>query len=354
MDNRALVFVGSVLAGIVWIAVLSAILWTTPEGNFGAALLLALHTRVPPYPFTIQNLMWIIFFIGFGELLARYLFGGGEREQLSLRLLPEDRKSMLRREDLGPVYEKIDRSDPGERYWLQRLLKSAILQFQSSGSIGQVISMFDSLLELYQHEIELRYNLLRYLVWLIPTLGFIGTVVGIALALGEAGEFFAAAGAGTGTQPELMGNLTRELGVAFYHDAAGVVAVGRADGDYARRTRPGRGCPQPGRPVLSTELGESVVRTLGRFLVGGAGGGRRARRGSIQGRSTECLCNGARTTSRSMYRPRWSRDRRKWPGSTTGVPPIPKSHRQLPSPTGRTRNFIAMRMRWKIRLPAGW
>ena len=38
--------------------------------------------------------------------------------------------------------------------------------------------MFNSSMELYQHETELRYNLLRYLVWLIPTLGFIGTVAG--------------------------------------------------------------------------------------------------------------------------------------------------------------------------------
>ena len=61
-----------------------------------------------------------------------------------------------------------------------------------------------------QHEVDGRYSLLRYLVWVIPTIGFIGTVVGIATALGEAGD----------TQdfqdPALLGELTRNLGVAFY------------------------------------------------------------------------------------------------------------------------------------------
>ena len=48
--------------------------------------------------------------------------------------------------------------------------------------------MFNASLELFEHEVELRYNTLRYIVWLIPTLGFIGTAVGIALALSDAGS----------------------------------------------------------------------------------------------------------------------------------------------------------------------
>lgn len=44
--------------------------------------------------------------------------------------------------------------------------------------------MLNSSLELIAHRVDLRYSLLRYLVWMIPTMGFIGTVVGIAAALG--------------------------------------------------------------------------------------------------------------------------------------------------------------------------
>ncbi len=216
MNGRAIAFGGSVLAGITWISVLSALMWTAPEEDQVAALLLDLHTDRFPYPFTIQNVMWIAFFVGLGELLTRHLSGSREREQLDRRLLPEDDTVVLRQKDLGPVYQEVRRSDPEERYWLQRLLTSVILQFQSSGSTEQVNAVFDSLVELYQHEIELRYNLLRYLVWLIPTLGFIGTVVGIAFALDNAGELFATAGGGTGAEPERMQEVTGELGVAFY------------------------------------------------------------------------------------------------------------------------------------------
>lgn len=217
MTDRALTVTGAGLAGAVWIGVLTALLWEERgSGHMGAALLLGLDSEFPPYPFTIQNVMWMVFFLGFGELAARYRAGGAEGAQLEQGLLPEDDVVVLRQQELGPFYERIRKSDEEGAYWLQRLLTSVVLQFQSNGSTDQVNAVFNSLVDLFQHEIELRYNLLRYLVWLIPTLGFIGTVVGIALALGEAGAMFAGAADGGAASPETMQDLTRELGVAFY------------------------------------------------------------------------------------------------------------------------------------------
>ena len=224
MTDRTVMVVGAGLAGMVWIGVLTAVLWEPEPGEMGAALLLGLTEDRPdeqsvrslPYPFTIQNVMWIVFFLGFGELVARHRAGGAEGAQLARGLLPEDDVVVLRQQELGPVYQRVRESDPDGTYWLQRLLTSVVLQFQSNGSTDQVNAVFNSLVDLFQHEIELRYNLLRYLVWLIPTLGFIGTVVGIALALSTAGDMFAGAASGGAAPPEAMRDLTRDLGVAFY------------------------------------------------------------------------------------------------------------------------------------------
>ena len=226
MNTRALVFGGSILVATLWIALLTMLLSDTEPGAFVPGLLLDRHTRFLPYPLTIQNVMWVVFFIGAGELFLRWLTGSRESEQLGRELLPEDDETMLRRKDLNPIYEQVRESDPHDRFLLQRLLTGAIRQFQSSGSTDQVNAVFNSLVELYNHETELRYNLLRYLVWLIPTLGFVGTVLGIALALQSAGVFFAAqeaaeagrsAGAAGAADPVvLMQRLTRDLGVAFY------------------------------------------------------------------------------------------------------------------------------------------
>ena len=100
-----------------------------------------------------------------------------------------------------------------EDAFLTRLINRTILQFQSSRSVSQANSILNSTLELCHHEVELRYNGLRFLVWFIPTLGFIGTVLGIAVALNTAAitdmndnEAMA----------EMMPTMTRDLGVAFY------------------------------------------------------------------------------------------------------------------------------------------
>ena len=42
-------------------------------------------------------------------------------------------------------------------------------------------------LELIAHRVELRYGLVRFIAWLVPTVGFIGTVYGLGASLYEAG-----------------------------------------------------------------------------------------------------------------------------------------------------------------------
>ena len=165
------------------------------------------------YPLTIQNLMWLLFFVGIGEIWVRLDRGRKEMRQLARRLLPEDDATMLRDKELGPILSAATQTANRRHCFVQRLIQRIVLQFKSSRSVDQANSLMNSSLELMQHEIELKYTMLRYLVWLIPTIGFIGTVIGIALALSEAANM-----------PELaesrairdwMGALTTRLGIAF-------------------------------------------------------------------------------------------------------------------------------------------
>lgn len=213
---RAVILFSSLVAGIVLVGVFSYV-FPAGDDSVAAEMLVDRNTRIFPYPFTIQNVMWIAFCAAAGEIVVRYLTGRGERAQVKLGLLPEDDETVLRQADLAPIALRVRRSDPEQRYLLQRLLSGSLLQFQNSGSIDQVTSMINLSMELYQHEIELRYNMLRYVIWLIPTLGFVGTVLGIAFALRTAGAMFAGASITGGVMgPEMMEQVTGDLGVAFY------------------------------------------------------------------------------------------------------------------------------------------
>lgn len=219
MSLRTKSALSALFLAVLWIGLLSLLIPVAGDetsGRFAGDLLLDRHTDSFPYPFTIQNLMWLVFFLGCGELLARYIGGSKEAIQLHKGLMPEDDSVVLRKRDLGVLYKGL-KSSAENPFLLQTLLARCILAFQIDGTKAQVVAVFNSTLDLYQNEIDLRYNLLKYLVWLIPTLGFIGTVVGIALALSSAGGTFAGDTSDLATlAPKLMKDLTQKLGVAFY------------------------------------------------------------------------------------------------------------------------------------------
>ena len=205
---RLVALFASMFVGVCFVALFSLIL---DDGGFASDLLLDETNPTLPYPFTLQPLMWVMFFIGIGELVTRFIQAKKEIEPMLRHLLPEDDAVMLRSQELGPIYKKITVEDHDQQSFMMRIVRRIILQFQASHSINQANSLLNSSLELLQHETELRYNMLRYLIWLIPTLGFIGTVIGIALALN-----FAGSGEIPFDDPAMMPELTKRLGVAFY------------------------------------------------------------------------------------------------------------------------------------------
>lgn len=165
------------------------------------------------FPLTLQNMMWIMFFVGVGEVWIRFSRSNKEMSQLRINLLPEGEDIMLRAKDLVPIYRTLLEKKSDRFFFVQRLVQRVILQFQGSQSVNQSNTLMNSSLELMQHEIELKFNMLRYLVWLIPTLGFIGTVIGIALALSTAADM---PDITAGNEIKLwMGLLTTKLGLAF-------------------------------------------------------------------------------------------------------------------------------------------
>ena len=164
------------------------------------------------YPFTVQNLMWIVFALGLGELIVRARDAAAERAQLVLGYLPEDETTLLQSLELRRIYGAARQANqpgsPSSGRFLPRIIQRTVTQFQTTKSIDQANALLNSSLELYLHEIDLRYSMIRYVVWAIPTLGFIGTVVGISLALAFAGSVDL-------QDPSLLAELTKRLAVAF-------------------------------------------------------------------------------------------------------------------------------------------
>lgn len=199
--KRLFVFMFAILAAIVFIGILRFTLGPVLQE-------ILLDADATFWPFTIQNIMWVALFIGFGELFLRWGAASDEEGQRRRGYLPADGET-LDIERLTDIREKIVKRRFGQEAFLPRMITRTIDQYRVSGKEDQAISVLNSSLELYMHEIDLRYSILRYLTWLIPSLGFIGTVMGIMFALQYAGV------PANAEAEDFLYQVTNRLGVAF-------------------------------------------------------------------------------------------------------------------------------------------
>jgi biopolymer transport protein ExbB/TolQ len=207
-DSGSLRLIAVVVSLIVGVIVLVIMHVTLPADDIAAKIMI--DKKFFMYPLSCQNLQWLVFFVGLGELVVRYIETESDRSQLRQHYLPEDDRTILQSGDLGSIYSTVKRNPAGDRLFLPRLIKRTILQFQSNRSVDQANSLLNSSLDMCMHEIDLRYNMIRYIMWLVPSLGFLGTVIGISQALNFAG------GGVNFSDPKFLSQLTDNLGTAFY------------------------------------------------------------------------------------------------------------------------------------------
>ena len=216
-DLRVIAALVALLAAGVVLTVLSFSL--DPASTF-ATVVLDRQSQALPYPFTVQNLMHFMFALGVGEVFVRLYSAADGRRQIDKGLLEERTTRMLTAKELRQLHERVIQDGAGNDRHLHRLIHRVIVQYEATGSVGDAQAVLDSSVEYFQHGIGLRYNMLRYLTWLLPTLGFIGTIIGISLALGKAGSLPDLED--TAALEPWINALTTSLGVAFYTTLVGL------------------------------------------------------------------------------------------------------------------------------------
>lgn len=113
------------------------------------------------------------------------------------RILPEDTRKYSRPLQALPAAER--------EYLLPRALLSALQRFGSTHSIQNVAQAIREVCETEAERLDSELSMIRYIVWAIPSIGFIGTVRGISQALGQAHR---------AVEGDIVG-VTVSLGVAF-------------------------------------------------------------------------------------------------------------------------------------------
>jgi biopolymer transport protein ExbB/TolQ len=112
-------------------------------------------------------------------------------------ILPEDVRQYIRPLQALPDHE--------QEYLLPRTLLTALQRFGSTRNIQDVSNAVKEVCETESNRLDSELSMVRYIIWAIPSIGFIGTVRGIGDALGQAHR---------AVQGDIAG-VTASLGVAF-------------------------------------------------------------------------------------------------------------------------------------------
>lgn len=157
---------------------------------------------------TFQDIMWFISFIGMMQILQRMKYQKKVSRYIKNAYLPEDFQTIIDDSVLTEIVKKTKKDANDENGVLPYMILQICLQFRTNNSISLTTDFLSKQLELFLHSIELGYNKLKYIIWLIPSIGFMGTVYGIGLAVSELGG-------GSLDDPELLTKMASSLGVAF-------------------------------------------------------------------------------------------------------------------------------------------
>lgn len=146
-------------------------------------------------------MLWATAIMGFKAMLVlrerRHLFQPMIQVNSGTRVLPEDMRQYSRSLQALPAIE--------QEYLVPRALLSAMQRFGSTRNIQDVARAIREACETEAERLDSELSMIRYIVWAIPSIGFIGTVRGISQALGQAHR---------AVEGDIVG-VTVSLGVAF-------------------------------------------------------------------------------------------------------------------------------------------
>jgi biopolymer transport protein ExbB/TolQ len=131
----------------------------------------------------IQGLTYLAFIWALIEVKHKLALIHRERKAFKLGLIPTSERHIFMPADINNLKFKMIEFEKIEKYILSDLLKKACTKFRTSGSLSELIDIVSIQIEVSQEKAEGDQSIIRYLCWVIPSLGFIGTVIGISQSL---------------------------------------------------------------------------------------------------------------------------------------------------------------------------
>ncbi|MFN3951740.1 MAG: MotA/TolQ/ExbB proton channel family protein [Thermaurantimonas sp.] len=204
MNNRYTRIIISASAAMVLTILLALFYSVTEDGTSGRRLAVLLGGQLPAG--IVQGLTYLLFFFGIMELWAINREIKEEEKAYNFRLLPEKEQYVLSPADVAQIKLEAISKEKYRKYFLTDMIKKACTKFRANKSTSEALEIVTSQSKINMADAESRQSYIRYTAWAIPSVGFIGTIIGIAQSLGFANETMT---------PEGISKVTSALNIAF-------------------------------------------------------------------------------------------------------------------------------------------
>jgi biopolymer transport protein ExbB/TolQ len=189
----------------VFLSILHYSLLNTPEDN--ATLLRLVKLLGGNMPFgLIQSATFFLFFYAIFEISQLNKKFRKEEKVFSQRLLPEKDNWVLSPGEVAQLKLDVIEKTKYEKSVLSRLILMVCTKFRANKSTSESLDVLSSQVKINKEQDESEQSLIRYVAWAVPSVGFIGTVIGIANSLGAVKQNMSG---------DDLVNVTTALNVAF-------------------------------------------------------------------------------------------------------------------------------------------
>ena len=153
-----------------------------------------------------QESCFVLMFWGLAILGFKAVLLGRERRLFDANLIPVSEGTKILPADVRKYARRIEAlPDAVREELLPRSLLAGLHRFAATGNINDVATTTQTVCASETERLDSELSMIRYIVWAIPSIGFIGTVRGIGEALGFAYQ---------AVEGDISG-VTQSLGVAF-------------------------------------------------------------------------------------------------------------------------------------------
>jgi biopolymer transport protein ExbB/TolQ len=138
-----------------------------------------------------------------------------QSKAFKIELIPVGNNFALTSDTALDVIKTLNESvDDPKRFVLFNRIERALLNLKNVGNLSDVSEMLRSQAENDESHMDSSYGLLSGIIWVIPILGFIGTVVGLSGAIGGFGAVLNT-DASVSSLRDNLAPVTNNLGIAF-------------------------------------------------------------------------------------------------------------------------------------------